>query len=73
MSWEIYSNTINTLLRDIPLLERKMLDAVSPEESQKLHKSLRYREQKLDRLLSYQERWQLRQMCLESGVSGNFL
>ena len=73
MKDDSYRHAIEELLRQIPELERNLSQVAGENERQRLERSLRHREKRLERMIPFQFRLQLRNLCLQAGVQGNFL
>lgn len=69
---EDYAHTIDKVLREIPQLERTLKVSHCPDEQKKVERSLKQRVKKLERLISYQHRKSLRQICTELGIICDF-
>lgn len=68
-----YIHVIEELLRQIPELERSLSQVAAESERQRLARSLRHREKRLERMIPFQFRRQLHNMCQQVGVRGNFI
>ena len=68
-----YHNTIERLLRQIPELERNLSMAQEEKTRINLERSLKLRRKRFEHLIPYQFRRQLRNLCRDAGVRGDFM
>ena len=68
-----YALAIEQLLRQIPELERNLSIACNKEDKLSLERSLKHRRKRFEHLIPFSFRIQLRNLCKQAGISGNFL
>ena len=69
---EHYLHTIDRLLRELSSLEREVATAPDHERTSR-ERSLKVRRKRFERLIPYQFRQQLRSLCRDVGVEGDFM
>ena len=68
-----YIAAIESILSEIPALERSLENAKNPDHQKRVERSLKQRNKRFERMISFQFRMQLRNICREVGVEGRFL
>ena len=68
-----YHREIERLLRDIPELERCVSTTDAEERRISFERSLKVRRKRFERLIPYRFRLQLRNVCKQVGVQGDFM
>jgi regulator of replication initiation timing len=68
-----HDHRIEELLRQIPELERSLSSAKEETTRISLEKSLKHRRKRFEFLIPYQFRRQLRNMCKDAGIRGEFM
>lgn len=68
-----YTAAIESILSEIPALERSLENAKNPDHQKRVEKSLKQRNKRFERMISFQFRMKLRNLCREVGVDGHFL
>ncbi len=69
---EQYLHTIDRLLRELSLLEREVAHAPANEKVGR-ERSLKVRTKRFERLIPFQFRLELKNLCREAGVQGDFM
>ncbi|MEL6675656.1 MAG: hypothetical protein AAFR61_25845 [Bacteroidota bacterium] len=72
MKQDLHQTAIEQLLQQIPLIERNVWAQQSEQDRERWEKRLRQKEKRFERLIPYSFRRQLKNLCLEVGVSGEF-
>ncbi len=72
MGHEPYMKQIEELLREIPCLERTINEESSEERRFSLERSLKARTKRFEHLIPFSFRQELRFLCREVGVNGEF-
>ena len=73
MNSDKHHSRIEELLRQIPELERSLSDAQEEQTRIRLERSLKHRRKRFEFLIPYPFRQQLREICKEVGVRGDFM
>ncbi|MEZ4829429.1 MAG: hypothetical protein R3C61_24565 [Bacteroidia bacterium] len=68
-----YILSIEQLLRQISDLRRELEGEPGADRRRSVERSIRQREKRLERLIPYKFRIELRNICLNLGVTGDFL
>lgn len=68
-----YFDNIERLLRQIPELERNLSLAQEEKARINIERSLKNRRKRFEHLIPYQFRRQLRNLCRDAGVRGDFM
>jgi hypothetical protein len=66
-------HTIERLLQQIPELERNLDRAEREEERIRIERSLKHRRKRFEHLIPFRFRLELRRLCQQAGVQGDFL
>ena len=72
MDLQNYHQEIEFILSDLPRLERALMATKEEEKRLQLERSLKTRTKRFERLIPYQFRRQLQNLCLHVGVKGEF-
>lgn len=73
MERDRYRTEIERLLRDIPELERTLSASPPEDERVSCERSLKMRRKRFEHLIPYRFRLELRRLCQQAGVEGDFM
>ncbi|MDX2246753.1 MAG: hypothetical protein SF052_08265 [Bacteroidia bacterium] len=68
-----YRVTIDQLLRQLSDLQKELGGNLCDQRRKSIERSIKQREKKLERLIPYKFRLELKILCQKAGVSGDFI